>query len=276
MVGQSSHALFWNGTAESAIELTPAGYYSSAAFGICGSQQVGSGMKGGHESHALLWFGSADKYVDLTPGGFRIAEARATNGAQQVGWGVTLADSQQSTVWHDHALLWSGTAASAVDLHPSNYVYSRAFGIGGSQQVGYAVISSYGTHAMLWSGTAESAVDLNPSGFDESIALSTNGALQVGYGFAASESDPRALLWSGTADSVIDLQSLLGDGYTRSEATGIDALGNITGYAVDTTGNYHAVLWTTAVPEPSTLALMGFGGAGIFAYLRRRGRRNAE
>jgi hypothetical protein len=39
----------------------------------------------------------------------------------------------------DHALLWSGTAGSVVDLNPSGYGVSIAWGVSGSSQVGQAI-----------------------------------------------------------------------------------------------------------------------------------------
>ncbi len=78
------------------------------------------------------------------------------------------------TSGYEHALLWSGTAASAVDLNPSGIDLVYAYGISGGQQVGSGYGSATGGiiyHALLWSGTAASAVDLNPSGFDRVSCL---------------------------------------------------------------------------------------------------------
>src|SRR5438045_3144139 len=47
---------------------------------------------------------------------------------QQVGYG----NGPSQT----HALLWSGTPASVVDLHPAAYLDSQAYGVSGGQQVG--------------------------------------------------------------------------------------------------------------------------------------------
>jgi hypothetical protein len=55
--------------------------------------------------------------------GFELC-AWATSGDQQVGVGG------------GHALLWRGTAASMVDLHPRGFVSSMATAVFGGQQVG--------------------------------------------------------------------------------------------------------------------------------------------
>jgi hypothetical protein len=126
------------------------------------------------------------------------------------------------------------------------------------------------SHALLWSSTAASVVDLNPSGFISSYANGTSGGQQVGYGTTGG--NYHALLWSGTAASAVDLQSFLPSDYTQSLAEGVDANGNIVGYAFNSsTGQYDAMLWV-AVPEPSTFALAGLGAAALF-ILRRHKRR---
>ncbi|MEY2430110.1 MAG: hypothetical protein QOJ40_2995, partial [Verrucomicrobiota bacterium] len=120
----------------------------------------------------------------------------------------------------------------------------------GSQQVGAGYGSASGGyyHALLWSGTAGSAVDLHPSGFDNSYALGISGSQQVGYGYTSGVIQ-HALLWSGTAESVVDLGSFLSSDYADSIAQGIDADGNVIGYATYiATGTPHAILWRV-VPE---------------------------
>ena len=127
---------------------------------------------------------------------------------------------------------------------------------------------------MLSFGPARSfsAVDLNPQGFSSSLALATNGSEQVGYGTgAATENEFNALLWSGAANNVVDLQQYLPSEFIDSRATGIDAEGDIVGYAIDTSGQSHAILWE-AVPEPSTFALLTVAAIGMAGYTWRKRR----
>src|SRR5262245_7945771 len=49
------HALLWNGTSESVVDLHPAGFVYSEARGVSGASQVGFGAGPGH---ALLWNGT--------------------------------------------------------------------------------------------------------------------------------------------------------------------------------------------------------------------------
>src|SRR5689334_24275351 len=58
--------------------------------------------------------------------------------------------------------LWSGTAASWINLTPAAATQSEGFGVHGGQQVGRALIGGQ-NHAALWTGSAASFADLNPS-----------------------------------------------------------------------------------------------------------------
>jgi hypothetical protein len=217
----TNHAMLWSGTAASAVDLQPTNlsrFVTSEALGTSGTQQVGDGFgiaaNGTLFQHALLWNGTADSAVDLQPknmGAYTESVAYGTNGTQQVGagWG-----RHAKNAFPFHALLWNGTAQSAVDLNPKKLpgiTGSTAFGTSGTQQVGIGLgEDTLGTyeHALLWSGTAASAVDLNPTNFSGIIfqgseALGTNGVYQVGAGTATypdgSFKFSHALLWSGTA-----------------------------------------------------------------------------
>jgi hypothetical protein len=128
-----------------------------------------------------------------------------------------------------HALLWTGSADSVVDLHPSGFTDSFAFGVFDDQQVGDGIAGDV-SHALLWTGSADSVVDLQPSGFTRSVTFGVSGGQQVGRGTLPGGKD-HALLWTGSADSVLDLHTFLPPEFTHSYALGIDADGNIVGYA---------------------------------------------
>lgn len=235
------HAGLWSGTAGSWMDLNPAWANHSKANGVSGGQQVGWAFQATAPSesnnHAILWSGGS--WVDLHPA--RAGEwawsskAYGVSGGQQVGW-ATFGG-------HGTAGLWSGSAASWVDLNPPGATYSNAYGISGGQKVGDAAFEQFGLdnyHAGLWSGTAGSWVDLNPSGATSSSATGVSGGKQVG--FATIGSNKHASLWSGTAASWVDLHALLPAGeYTESCAYGIDVSAGeiwVAGHA-----DYEAMLW---------------------------------
>jgi hypothetical protein len=247
-----------------AIDLTPSGFVCEA-YGVSGNQQIGTGyvLQGGYEC-ALLWNGSATNYVDLNPGGFVDSKACGISGNQQVGYGRGSVTGNRY-----HALLWNSSAASCIDLNPTGFIDSEADGISGNQQVGCgsATADDY-EHALLWHGSAASYVDLNPTGFTESYAEEINGNQQVGHGYgSATGGCDHALLWNGNATDYIDLHQFLPAGFVRSSAWGIDSCGDIDGYAVDTYGYNHAIIWS--VPEPSC-ALLLLAGAGLLRIGKRK------
>jgi hypothetical protein len=259
----NDHAALWTGTAESLVDLNPSNWTQSVAVGVRGGQQVGSATRqvpctvgkqcGGDgtktEFHPFLWFGSAASAVDLTPLvlGFGAGRALGTDGTQQVGTGYTIIGIN---AWSGpYAVLWSGTAESAVNLNPAGSMASQANAVSNGQQVGF---NFYPRHALLWRGSAESVVDLHPAGgYATSEANATNGTQQAGFGFVGDESTQvgrsHALVWSGTAASVVDLNQFLPLGFTDAAATGITGNGNIVGWASKGSpvnpANVHAVMW---------------------------------
>jgi hypothetical protein len=61
------------------------------------------------------------------------------------------------------AAMWSGTAASYVDLQPPGAINSNAYAADGEFQWGGVLFQS-GGRAVRWSGSAASMVDFTPPG----------------------------------------------------------------------------------------------------------------
>ncbi|HSZ54284.1 MAG TPA: hypothetical protein VK797_01390 [Tepidisphaeraceae bacterium] len=218
---------------------SPPGFTSISDAGsfhfVSATQMVGAGTVASGNANALVWSNGAPTAINLNPPGFADSYAIGTDGLHQVGYGMV--DNS------NHALLWSGTAASAVDLHPTNlggFAESIAMAVNMRQQVGYGTAPVTGVaHALLWHGTASSAVDLNPSGFYESYAEGASGNQQIGYGGKLGDYY-HALLWTGDASTVIDLHP---SGFTNSYAFGTDGYQQVgTGLTPDAAS--HALMWT--------------------------------
>lgn len=203
------------------------------AFGAFHKQWVGAGIPNGHETlcHAILW-SHKQGIVDLNPKKFRWSIADATDGMLQVGGGQLTGASSGS------ALLWSGTAASAVILDPPGYHECIAISVRRNEEVGSAVAINGRHCAILWRGKATKFSNLNPKGFISSWATATNGVYQVGYG-ELPDGVQHALLWSGSAASAIDLNPT---DYSFSRATGIGG-GVEVGFGGKNKTLAHAVLW---------------------------------
>ena len=220
----------WSGTAASVVDLHPAGFVWSRAYGVAEGFQVGagSGPATGGQSHALLWNGTAASVVDLHPEGFVVSGASGISGDLQVGWGYPVGSDR-------HALMWSGAAASVVDLHPNGYTSSVASDVSGGLQVGWAAAGSFArgpyTRAHVWNGTAASAIDLHqylPSYFTRSVASGV-----------------------GEDGTIVGVAI-----YDTGQFFGIPEYD-------------YAVMWTP-VPEPSNVALLGMAVVALASRLRDR------
>ena len=145
--------------------------------------------------------------IDLNPTtirGVASSQALSIGGTTVAGFGTTAFGNNPT-----HALLWTGGAATAVDLTPNGFFGTEALFTSGSQQVGDGMTVgpvNY-THALLWTGSASSAVDLTPTALSwviDSTAVFTDGVHQLGSGSNLSGTT-HALVWSGSGASAIDL-----------------------------------------------------------------------
>jgi len=181
-----TQAGLWTGTAASWVSLHPDVAEWSEAFGVYGNQQVGRAGIGG-QNHASLWTGTASSWVDLNPAGSTGSSAHGVYEGRQVGdaWVRIGADSIEcASLWTngtpeswvnlnptgstasmaagifgnwqvgttringvDHAGVWSGSAASWVDLQTFLPVFydgsSNAYGIWGDGSFIYVVGAAY-------------------------------------------------------------------------------------------------------------------------------------
>lgn len=130
----------------------------------------------------------------LNVAGAANSSVTAVSDGQQVGYAKIGSDY--------HAGLWTGAAATWVDLNPAGSTDSSARGVAAGQQVGCASIGGY-THAGFWNGTAASWTDIHPAGYASSCAFDTDGSFQAGS--AGIDGVSHAGMWQGTAGSWVDL-----------------------------------------------------------------------
>jgi hypothetical protein len=121
--------------------------------------------------------------------------AWGNSGEQQVGQGWGFA-----TGGYSHALLWSGAASDFVDLNPSGFTGSIAYGISRGHQVGVGYTSEGGQHALLWSGTASSVVDLHSFLSSDYSSSEADGVDEtgnvVGWAVHIPTGGTHAILWT--------------------------------------------------------------------------------
>ncbi|HTQ08457.1 MAG TPA: dockerin type I domain-containing protein [Fimbriimonadaceae bacterium] len=234
----ANRALLWTGDAAGFVDLHPAGFFMSQANAVSGASQVGVAyVSGTLKPHAILWHGSAAGFVDLNPPGFVSSTAYGVDGDTQVG-------SASFDGAFSDAVLWQGTAASAVDLDDGTH-NSVAEGVWGDTQVGVSR-----THAVLWHGTADSKVDLNqPAIMPFSYAFAIRGNTEVGE--FTDLTIRHAAVWQGTAASGMDLHPFIaaagitdpdGNPLVNSAALAVDADGTIAGSAWTQSTSY-GILW---------------------------------
>ena len=138
-------------------------------------------------------------FIDLHPTGFARSEAFDVDGAIQVGH----VSSSEFSGGPKRAALWSGTAASFVDMNPAGAGRSTLRGADGGYQVGSAAFSGNSDNAGIWSGTPDSFVNLHslltPSTYSSSEArgvwTDSNTLKVVGTAFNSNLGRNEAILW---------------------------------------------------------------------------------
>lgn len=147
--------MLWSGSAASAMNLA-AGSGNGQVYGIAGNQQVGQ-----VNGRAYLWTnGVPGSQIELHRPEWTFSAALATSGSEQVGRYM-----ESNPAGYPRAVLWRGTAASAVLLHPSWALDSTASAAAPGVQGGVYRTASEGSYrAALWAGTAQSLVTLPPPG----------------------------------------------------------------------------------------------------------------
>lgn len=199
------HAIVWNAATGAATDLGDGGN-SAQAYGVGGGVQVGYVVKS--LANATLWRGTSKSLVSLHPVNAINSVAYATDGARQVGYaGYDVrvrveAVKGQKTARYNYAMVWTGTAASAVNIHPYPFQHSYATAINGNWIAGYAADpSAISTpayyHAIVWDANYQ-ATDLNsflPTGFIGSQALSVDANGNVAGYMMAADGTRHAVVW---------------------------------------------------------------------------------
>jgi hypothetical protein len=152
---------------------------------------------------------------------------------------------------------------SVTILQPvSGYTLTSASAAINGTQVGYGITGT-NSYALEWHGT-NTATSLQPaSGYSGSQADSISGELIGGQGTyngtiaGTTSGNTTALLWNTGTSSVTDLNPVAAvPTLIYSTVTGVDtasgASGEETGYAMDPSGNLHAILWTGQTASSAT------------------------
>lgn len=272
----ATHAVVWNGTPNSAVDLhiasnTPAN--GSRAYGVSGTpsgfQATGMIEASGRDA-AAMWSGStlqssaftSLKASNMVESGAPVAYS--FNGiAKQAGYAEFPSSGQR------HPIVWSGTAASYVDLLPAGFFAGQAMcatGESGQELIGGFVRDDAGNKPIIWRGTSGNVQMLSgtpqrPAGFVLSVSSTqATGLIQIANG-----GSNHAAIWNLATGQVTDLHGFLPSGYLngQSSALYVDAAGNVYGSAT-VGGGVPAVpfVWTM-VPEPTAAAMTALVAAAL-------------
>lgn len=183
-----------------AIAGLPSGATTAMIMGATQYQQVGFVEEAGIR-YGAIFYGNPSAPLVLKPAQYSDFTLLGTDNQHQVGNGVPVSSPNGM----GHALLFSGTADSAVDLHPATFFRTVAWAVSGSQQVGYGSLTDGGPdHPLLWTGTAASVLDLLPAGAEKGHAFAVRNGVQAGS-VAAPGAKSHAAIWHGASSSFQDV-----------------------------------------------------------------------
>lgn len=177
----------------------------------------------------------------LTPDSQTSAYAKSGNGQIQVGYLAGAADN---------AALWSGSAATFVNMHPAGVSASEIYKTNGSVHVGTTTTANI-TRAGYWNGTSNLFHGLTDAINDPSFAFGVDANTQVGQ--ITVSSVKHAAKWSGTVASLVDLHPA-----SASESSALAAGGGMQGGWARIGGKKSAVLWSGTAASMVNLDPVGF------------------
>ena len=257
---------------------------------------VGEAETASDESHAVLW--KAGQPIDLGTLGGSKSRATAINAAGVIaGWALADGGSAHAVTWMNGAIhdlgVFGGEESKAYDINDDGRVAGSAaiFGaiphaavwtngvaadlgtLGGLESVATA-ISSDGIvvgfsdtpdrldQGFRWEQRAFTVLpSLNENGWAMPIDVNDSGLI-AGTASTAADSSGFPVIWVG--DAIIALPTLGGHG----SATGVNEAGALVGWADDSDGVRHAVVWSFAPARSATPAATPSSAAALTITLR--------
>lgn len=296
-------AAVWNAPAQGVLT-NPGGTIGGAVLGINNTGDVaGYLLTAPYQGEAVVWHGGSPTVLGSIAGAS--SQANAINAAGQVAGTINTAGFQQAVVWNGtkptilgsisgnqtsaaaintagqvvgysgaetgshQAVIWDGTTPTLLQS-PGGTTSSEANGINDlGQVVGGVTFSSRSSSAVIWQGQSLTVLGSLGGSYADAKAINDIGQV-VGDG-GNSRHLQSGIVWSGA--TAIDVNNLLSsdpEGLFIESLDGINSLGQIIGFGLDSLGNEYPVLLTPTVPEASTwtLTILGFCALGYTVLLR--------
>ena len=242
-------AFMWTAKTGMAPLPSPAGSTMDWAWSVNDAGQAVGFSNLATGQFAILWAKGVAYNLGTLAGGAGTSTANGINRTGQVVGSSSFAGP--SGVGGQHAMLWTpnavnGTTGTMYDLgtlDDDGYSYARSINDAG-QVVGTASVGGV-AHAFLWTpsvpnGTTGTMVDLDPGG-TESYAFGLNDRGDV-VGQHAAAGSVRAFIWNA-ATGLTDIGTLPGG--SNSAALGVDRLGRVVGFAINSVGQWRPFVWTS-------------------------------
>jgi len=155
-----SHPVVFHGASDDFVDLLPAGFEAGVANCIDGNQIGGQVQVHPFDfEHAALWTShSAASFINLHSATYETTEVTGISGSQQVGRGTFTGNN------HIHALMWTGTPESVVDMNPPGVLSSEMLAVRDNVQIGdrWVTVNALNVQkACIWTGTPDSMQDLD-------------------------------------------------------------------------------------------------------------------
>jgi hypothetical protein len=196
----------------------PLGVNGTSAYGISGNKIVGSYSDTNYVAHGFIYDGT--NFTTLDPVNTELTYARGTDGRRVVGYFVNVTGT--------HGFVWDGTNYTTLNdpLASGTSPTTSAYGIDGTNIVGYYTTGTGLTHGFLYNGIGYTTIDY-PGGTYGSYAQGISGTNIVGLGYDLAPGNGHSFIYNGK--NFVTISNVIGNTAEAIDALAISS-NDIAGY----------------------------------------------